>query len=672
MDQRIEETSVCVVIEDEGQKWLRRLADVRDNKLTKFYFNEDLPWYFANRNRLYLKDGPDSVGNIGVWHWIATPRDTDPSKDFIDAHFVDEISPIEIIDLHDINTQNQLIEAIKSGLPLTYSGIDAIYCARVERRKYAGVLCPERDFMSVGNSWIVKDEVTSLDLYEISFDDILSTEGHKFLRSLRKPTAKQRIFIKSPMEVIRNVVLSRSSWNTTKRAGLTKNEYKHLRDYINGLPDNDFYTEIAEKCGCSKEEAENLVRKFIDQIDTYLDQDDIESGVPEAMVEGHDSLREKYEAIVERRWNGKNAVLLKEADEKLEQAYAKVQEKNAELERTNHALNKSKQELGAIKQEIEDRNRFADDINAAVEEKIEWAKHNAAKFVAEMAFSQQPAAAVSSEPSKEVTFEYFVQGISLDDHENAEESDDLKSCAGILSEELEEAGVEENYCAGLASFMLAAWEVNMPILLAGPNAADIADAFSISLDGRTSDRIICDRTYKPISIGGKVKHGRVITVENSLHGDWIDHIPSILRNGDNRFIFTHPFVEDLFVEPHGLFNYMTPVFTEMFIGGVPSREFYSGHLAKDYAHLKKNTTSKQYEQFLKEIGGSHFYISRIQDILEVMNSFPGYKPDWDYYYALFPYATITGFKDSLMEHMEQDKRISKDCRDVVKQFLEVC
>lgn len=110
----------------------------------------------------------------------------------------------------------------------------------------------------------------------------------------------------------------------------------------------------------------------------------------------------------------------------------------------------------------------------------------------------------------------------------------------------------------------------------------------------------------------------------------------------------------------------------MFIGGVPSREFYSGHLAKDYAHLKKNTTSKQYEQFLKEIGGSHFYISRIQDILEVMNSFPGYKPDWDYYYALFPYATITGFKDSLMEHMEQDKRISKDCRDAVKQFLEVC
>lgn len=182
MDQRIEETSVCVVIEDEGQKWLRRLADVRDNKLTKFYFNEDLPWYFANRNRLYLKDGPDSVGNIGVWHWIATPRDTDPSKDFIDAHFVDEISPIEIIELHDINTQNQLIEAIKSGLPLTYSGIDAIYCARVERRKYAGEKLLQRHISMVALQEYLSQIGDSLE--HIPAADFLDNHLDDFIRFL--------------------------------------------------------------------------------------------------------------------------------------------------------------------------------------------------------------------------------------------------------------------------------------------------------------------------------------------------------------------------------------------------------------------------------------------------------------------------------------------------------
>lgn len=91
--------SLCEVVYSgyNNQKWLMRLADIKEGILETFNCQEDQPKYFGNRNRLFLKDGPTEVKTVGVWKWNAGPNNSDPSKDFVQISFNREIMPAEVI-----------------------------------------------------------------------------------------------------------------------------------------------------------------------------------------------------------------------------------------------------------------------------------------------------------------------------------------------------------------------------------------------------------------------------------------------------------------------------------------------------------------------------------------------------------------------------------------------
>jgi hypothetical protein len=586
---RVDEVSLCEVIEENGQKFLRRLADVKDNRLIKFQLDKDRPRTFENRDILNLQDGPNHEGNIGVWHWTATPWSTNYSRDIVKTQYLEEILPVEVIVLLYATRIDELIITIRNGLPRTFSGIDAIYCIKMNNQKYTGVLCSSKDFEVSGNFWTVKDTVLSLPYYEINEEDILQVGEHQFLRSLRSPNSHKILLIKSRMEIAKQIVMARSSWKEMEKAGFTRDECQRLQAYIKGLPGQTMSREIAAKGGFPIDEAERLIREFMIHINTYLDEDDIDSAVMEALITNHDGVKQRFAGIIEERWRHAHT-------DKIEQ----------------------------------------------------------------------------SEKKKPIP-EYFVSGMSLEEVIDEDQAEDLEDCSIILADQLSEAGVKEDYHAGLAAFLVSAWECRMPVLLAGPNASDIADAFSATLDGKTSDRIICSGAYSPFSVDKKTGTSRIITVENILHGDWVDHIHAIMKLSDSEYFFTNPFAEDLFVEPHGLYNYMMPIFTELFTDSMPRRNFVSEVLMHEYRHpIPKKIVKRNYIPFLTEIGGSPYYIARIQEILGIMRTLPGYKSDWDYYFILFPYAAVTGHQDALVKEMEQDSSVTKGCQNIIHQFLEGC
>lgn len=102
-----EETiSLCNVISDySGQKWLIRFADLSHNgHYHMFHRNEELPPYFANRDKIFYKDGPSTDGFYGIWSWSAIPNEKDPSKDYIISKYNVNLDAIEIAmepDFHD-------------------------------------------------------------------------------------------------------------------------------------------------------------------------------------------------------------------------------------------------------------------------------------------------------------------------------------------------------------------------------------------------------------------------------------------------------------------------------------------------------------------------------------------------------------------------------------------
>lgn len=676
MDNRIEETSVCEVIQDyDGQKWLSRLADIRNSQLERFHVADYLPKFFENRNRLYLKDGPNDVGRIGVWNWVATPRDTDPTKDFINASYVTNIAPIEIYELSNISSKEEFIDVIKQGIKVPSSGIETLYCMRVEKRKYAGIMCDVQHFRNIDNMWIIREDTTSLPLYEIEFDDTIQIDEHRFLKLLEVPETKNRLFIKSPIEVIRNIILKRSSWSAMKSAGLTKNEYKHLRDYVNELPNDDLYQEIANQCGGTVREAESLVQDFIDKLTTYLNSDDIESKVLESIVDSHEEFTDKYLKIVEERWKQSNALKIKEEEEKERSILQEVEKKRAELGDVIKKINEQKAQIEELERTIEDKRKLGASVETAVNNKIQTARKNVAEFIAEMTFLQ-PGCSMNSmdrqvtESSEETL---YIKGELIEEGDD-EKIKDLEQCVDILSDALQEAGVDKKYTDGFAAYLLSAWATNMSVLLAGPNANDIADAFSAVISGRTADHLMCQGKYRDDVIKDETDSTTIVIVENVFQSNWIDHINSLVNDDQRYYIFTNPFMEDLFIEPHGLYNYMVPIATEMLVKERASRNFSASTLDTDFSVscTEKSNMDKSKEKvaFLRSIGGSLYFNMRMLELFKRLSMFTFYKSDWDYYYAFLPYATVTGHKEDLIKKLNQDEKISKECKNDIAQFLE--
>lgn len=95
-----------------GKTALHRLADIEQGELIKFVRPDGLPPRFANRDKLYWKDGPNEVGTIGVWQWNAIPKPADPSSDYVLTYFDQDRQAIEIVEFDDCSSLEDVAEKL--------------------------------------------------------------------------------------------------------------------------------------------------------------------------------------------------------------------------------------------------------------------------------------------------------------------------------------------------------------------------------------------------------------------------------------------------------------------------------------------------------------------------------------------------------------------------------
>lgn len=674
----VERTSICEIGEDNnGQQWLYRLADIENNRVVRFRFNPDAPWYFDNRNRLYLQDGPSNNGFIGVWHWQASQRENDYEKDFIRSNYIPDISPIEIVTINTAVTTEQLVKELSKGVELKVSTKQFLICCRSKSRVYTGVLCKDSQIIKDKGTVRIKNDVIKLPLFSVSYDNVLKTENHIFYEYLFLRNAEKNIIVKDINEIIREIFISRISWSSMKAAGLSKGDYKLLKEVVTGIPDNDLYSEVAEKLEITSAESKAYVNGFVENVESYIDGNDLDEELINTILEKHQGLNERLQEIAQKQWEEKNQDLINKIQEESKEWDARISKKKEELEKTLSDLEFAQEELNEIKSEQERTKALADSVETKVRERIEAAKTDAAEFIANMAFIQ-PSIGIKSDETNISKQTIALTGSEVTIRKGRELPSEYieyykswQEALEIIETELYEAGVAKAFQKPLAAFLYASYNNHYPILLAGPNSRCIADAFSAAITGQTADVIEGDWKQSRNQFEAIANYEGIIVADGVINSTNIDYIQNMTLLKKAFMIMTCPFSEDLVMEPKGILNYVLPVFTETMVDSNAEEKYVGGKQSPEvkFQNYSSAVFRHYQDETFKLYKASPMYTKRIQRVLTDMHKMTDdNSADYDYIFGLIPFMHIIGERQALVEKTADDKRLSAAGRDAVLQM----
>ena len=670
IDNSVERTSFCRVGDSlSSSKWIYRLADIENGVLNIPFINEDAPKSFDNRTRLYWRNGPSNDGAFGVWDWSAVPNKSNPDSDYIETDYVESIQVVEVIEIPGVVTIDKLVEKLSDGVPVMPVSQKVFFCFRNSQGTLTGVLCAGPEMNSNDGQTIISNETQSLPVYEINWRDTLSLEGKMFYKRLSFEGYEKRILVKEPIDIVRNIIIKRTSWSAVKPLGVTKKTWRSIRELIEETPADTIYQEVASACHCNEEEAKAYVSRFIDNVEGYISQDNYDSEILVSILEGHPALLQKCESIVSERWSSTHREEIENAKKELDAIITDAKKKKSELDAYSEKIASSEGRLVLLSEEIDKQEKLAESVSEKVKSKIAEAQSDAASFIAEMAFLTSSGSSIRVEsPEKEMPM--LCSGNDLEP-ESVEISSDWKDAIETLRLELTEAGVAEKHSAGLASLLYAAFLNHIPVLLAGPNGSSIADAFSSSLFGKTAGKLDCSAPYHSY-ISKKINESddSVITISNALRNDWITHLPELL-SAEKFFFIIHPFSEDLLIEPRSLLSYVMPIFTELLVDSIATGNFVGAKKSQDYKEYQGKKTKPLYEKMLKSFGCGMLVRSRIQTVLTAFHEMMGSESaDLDCLYVIFPCAFVAyPSHTEMVERFSNEMKISADLVNELKNYI---
>ena len=103
-------------------------------------------------------------------------------------------------------------------------------------------------------------------------------------------------------------------------------------------------------------------------------------------ISASSELQERTKALIRADWEAENKGLLADAQKELDVLNAKLESVNTSLTEAQEAFNKTKLEEERLSSVIAEKEKLAENVEAAVADRIEMARKNAAGFIANMAF----------------------------------------------------------------------------------------------------------------------------------------------------------------------------------------------------------------------------------------------------------------------------------------------
>lgn len=571
--------------------------------------------------------------------------------------------------------------SLKSGLKIPSYAHGKIIFAVKNDTGFEGVLCDiGESLLRQRNPELValRDDIYTLPYYKLSKSDIFewkyeweSRKIYKYI-SLREP--QKRIPIYPISETIKNIFLSSMGWPIFKAQAILKNDYLKFREALASIPKESILERVADTYGISIQEAQTYVDEFLQMVEKYMTVEDVDSAVITRILSKHGGLWQKCNDIAYNKWIADHANEVNTAQEEL----AALQHKVAQAE---NDVSSAKEKHGDILREVaeaqDDLCRLQAEIArykileketvAAIREKIAGAQKNVAGFIADLSILLPQAT------SNESGWKYrHISAVYPEDEVGV--SKDWKDELNELSQNLSYSlNVEPDLATMLAAFLYSAHIHNAPILIAGPCGQDIANALSVSLYADNAGQLMFGEQFDcDIADAVNNVNEHIVAAQNMFGKGWGDIIPQMLANSRKHIVWTHPYVEDLAIEPQGLYNYMLPVISECFVGTVSSLEPYAGKRSEDFiGYIPKDTHPLRIAAF-KKLGISKALLRQLSRVIsdaKVMVDSPERAKDMEMLFGVMPICVLTGQLDVMREVLEAESGISSAVKAEAERYL---
>lgn len=666
--------SLCYVEDCNGRKWLRRLADVKDGSLCAPENSDPEGRYFENRERIFLdSDGPFDEGKIGIWQWFARPNQDEgsPGKDRVASLYMKGYGPVRVVVLPStVNSLEEVAEQLKNGTVDTHPYFcSTLFCYQSERKQLTGVLCKANKFRIENKKAIICENVSTLPTYSICVDDIYNWDDKnlRFLRELQIGAPSGRIPVKQPREVIRTLILRRSTKYVVKESFGISNAA-----LLERVCDESLCEEAARILACTPEQARQAVDDFVAHADTVVEARDIVVETLARLALKHEGLRRQCEESLSSKWKKVHAAELAKAAQEAEAAEQRLSSAEENRKRLLAETEEAQDRLDRLCAEIKRNETVGQDTVAAIRLKIADAQKDMAGFIASVSMFLPQPGSPAGETDPRWRYIPAEQGRHSDDIDPAEDwRDELHIISQNLANSLK---IDAEFRSMLAAFLYSAHIHHAPLLIAGPNGCGIADALSMSLYAEGSGHLLlgegCDYD---IAAGIQDHKERIISVRNMFGRGWSDELPQALSQLPKQIVWTHPYVEDLMIEPKGLYHYMLPLFSECFIQAVPSLDLWPGKRAEGFKEYASEKGIPLRLAGFKRLGLSRLLLNRLESVLsdaKAMLDTPAKEKDMEVLLGLLPLSVLTGRRDVLRETVESESGTSRAVKEETARYFE--
>ena len=552
--------SLCCLTILSDKKWLFRHADLNSDGIFKPFRKDDNNYpYHLNIEKLYFSEEKNekiTVGFYGIWNWSVKTRNNKP---FTKANFNKYIDAIEII-IRDSSNLDDLINLLKTGIK-HHVNSRKIFISFLSNGRLTGVLCDEKTIKNDNEIIILKNECIEIPVYELLYSDILElANGISFFKKAFIGVPIKLYRLKNPLDIVRSIVLTSISWTKYKSRGWIRQNWQEFRDFLKA-PVEDITKQIEyaieKKLHCSNCSAKELLDEFMTEVSNYINGNSLEDKILLSALSVNPELQNRTKKLVRTDWEKENENLLQEAESKLNSIKEKIQSATDQLNQIESSAKKIKSDEERIRGAIAEKEKLAADVEIAVAKRINSARENAADFIANMAFigPLNAQSNVVTNSSESPINPYYTVSVP-DDIKDLEVHHCWEDVINTAKLELREAGVAEKYCFGLGAFLCAAFIEKQPIILVGPNSLDIVNAFSAAVTGHKHGVLYCEGSYshhiiENIGINGE----KIVVINNLLASSWINRLPEIISKRDIFYVATHPYAEDIQVEPNSLYGY---------------------------------------------------------------------------------------------------------------------
>lgn len=481
-------------------------------------------------------------------------------------------------------------------------------------------------------------------------DFVILENKRKIVKFFNLGLPEKMEYVKDPLEIVRTLFVKRINWSGMKQAEFSRTDYQKFRSFIDTLITKDLYQEVADACQCGYDEAGTLVNMFAEKAKSYLSAKDIESESFARIIRTNVELMDACKKEMDSEWKIENAEKISRAGCELREIEDDINRKNAEVKKLQTQNEALKKQLEEELSDIEQKKKFAEDVDKNVKEKIEKAKDNAAEFIAEMAF-QSANQDTYSQKSVENSASCYTEGTALN-KEMLENNNTVGDLLMTLQYELVDEGVAEEYALWLAAYLYSAYINHVAILISGPCAKEIADALSVSLFGRTAGELVLGGNYSENVIENLDPDDKIVILENAFNPYWNKLFQSLHAKKDKLFIAVTPYLEDAIMEPRSMTDYFIPLYTGLFIDKSPNGNYVGGYCNPDLLAIDE-TTHVTNNKLLQSVTLSLFARSQISRVLNTMHQVNDNKMiDGDILFCILPILILQKQHSDIEEYID--------------------